>query len=53
MSGFVDVRKLKLGEAYEATFDYLGESVETCIAELTDYGMIHDSKFQETMNSFY
>ncbi len=53
LSGFIDVRKLKLEEVLEATFDYMGESVETCIAELTACGMIHDSKFQETMNSFY
>ena len=53
LSGFIDVRKLKLEEALEATFDYLGENVETCIAELTAYGMIHDSNFQEPMNSFY
>ena len=53
LSVFIDVRKLKLEEALEATFDYMGESVEICTAELTAYGMIHDSKFQETMNRFY
>lgn len=54
LTGYIpeeDLKKLKLEEAYEATFDYLGETKETCIQELAAYGLIHDPKFQEWIES--
>jgi len=52
LTGFIDAKALNMDEALESTFDYMGESVETCIAELTAYGMIHDLKFQKTVDGW-